>query len=203
MNFYISDVHFGHKNAIEFDKRPFADVAEMDRVMIENWNRRVSKNDHVYIIGDLIYRSGHEAEWYLKKLNGHLHLILGNHDGIWLKQPGAREYFEEIDEFKAPMLTYNEEREYTELQNKPFPTAMGTGTILKTIQTIKFELNEKGGKIKSEAAMDMQNTAAIIIDKKPQPRYFYVDDTFAIFLREKGKAMPYFAGRVEDITKYQ
>ena len=119
------------------------------------------------------------------------------------KEYKGSKYFEEIDEFKAPMLTYNEEREYTELQNKPFPTAMGTGTILKTIQTIKFELNEKGGKIKSEAAMDMQDTAAIIIDKKPQPRHFYVDDTFAIFLREKGKTMPYFAGRVEDITKYQ
>ena len=102
------------------------------------------------------------------------------------------------------MLTYNEEREYTELQNKTFPTALGTGTIIKTIQTIKFELNEKGGKIKSEAGMDMTDTAGIIIEtKKPQPRYFYVDDTFAIFLREKGKAMPYFAGRVEDITKYQ
>ncbi len=111
--------------------------------------------------------------------------------------------FKAIDEFKAPMLEYNEEREYTELQDKEFPTAFGTGTIIKTIQTIKFELNEKGGKIKSEAAMDMQDTAAIVIDKKPTPRYFYVDDTFAIFLREKGKPMPYFAGRVEDITKYQ
>ena len=44
------------------------------------------------------------------------------------------------------------------------------------------------------------------IDSKPkedEPRYFYVDDTFAIFLREKGKSKPYFAGRVNDITKFQ
>ena len=40
-------------------------------------------------------------------------------------------------------------------------------------------------------------------EEKDKPRYFYVDDTFAIFLREKGKALPYFAGRVEDITKFQ
>ncbi len=119
------------------------------------------------------------------------------------KEYKGSKYFEDIDEFKAPMLEYNEEREYTELQNKEFPTALGTGNIIKAIQTIKFELNEKGGKIKSEAAMDVMDTAAAIIDKKPQPRYFYVDDTFAIFLREKGKAMPYFAGRVENITKYQ
>ena len=120
------------------------------------------------------------------------------------KEYNGSKYFEDIDEFKAPMLEYNEEREYTELQNKEFPTANGIGTIIKTIQTIKFELNEKGGKIKSEAAIDMNMTAtAVIVDKKPTPRYFYVADTFAIFLREKGTSMPYFAGRVEDITKYQ
>ena len=33
--------------------------------------------------------------------------------------------------------------------------------------------------------------------------YFYVDDTFVIFLREKGQELPYFAGRVDDITKFQ
>ncbi len=120
------------------------------------------------------------------------------------KEYKGSKYFEDIDEFKAPMLEYNEEREYTELQDKLFPTEFGEGIIIKSLQTIKFELNEKGGKIKSEAGIDMQDMAtAVIIDKKPTPRYFYVDDTFAIFLREKGRPMPYFAGRVEDITKYQ
>lgn len=28
MNLYISDMHFGHKNVISFDHRPFADVEE-------------------------------------------------------------------------------------------------------------------------------------------------------------------------------
>ena len=28
-------------------------------------------------------------------------------------------------------------------------------------------------------------------------------DTFAIFLKEKGREMPYFAGRIEDISKFQ
>ena len=34
MKLYISDLHFGHQSAINFDHRPFADVAEMDRVLI-------------------------------------------------------------------------------------------------------------------------------------------------------------------------
>ena len=74
--------------------------------------------------------------------------------------------------------------------------------IQKAIQTIKFSLDEKGGEIKSEAAIDIP----IGIGSKPkkdEPRYFYVDDTFAIFLREKGKSKPYFAGRIDDITKFQ
>lgn len=116
--------------------------------------------------------------------------------------------FKDVDEFKAPNLTFNEKREYTELQNKQFKTAdsiYGIAEIEKAIQTIKFSLDEKGGEIKSEAAIDMKMTATAI-DIKPkldEPRYFYLDNTFAIFLREKGQSLPYFAGRVEDITKFQ
>ena len=116
--------------------------------------------------------------------------------------------FKNVDEFKAPNLTFNEKREYTELQDKEFKTAdpiYSTAKIEKAIQTIKFSLDEKGGEIKSEAAIDMMISSASV-DTKPktdEPRYFYVDDTFTIFLREKGQDLPYFAGRIEDITKFQ
>ena len=72
----------------------------------------------------------------------------------------------------------------------------------EAIQTIKFSLDEKGGEIKSEAAIDM-TIGVTSVPKADEPRYFYVDDTFAIFLREKGKTKPYFAGRIDDITKFQ
>ena len=115
--------------------------------------------------------------------------------------------FKSVDEFKAPKLTFNEKREYTEFANKEFKTAdpiYDTAEIQKAIQTIQFSLDEKGGEIKSEAAIDMDVIAtAYSKPKKDKPRYFYVDDTFAIFLREKGKEKPYFAGRVDDITKFQ
>ena len=80
-----------------------------------------------------------------------------------------------------------------------------TAEIEKAIQTIEFSLDEKGGEIKSEAGIS-SSFSPTSIDTKPktdEPRYFYVDDTFTIFLREKGKSLPYFAGRVEDITKFQ
>lgn len=97
MNFYIADTHFGHSSVLTFDDRPFADVQEMDRVMIQLWNRRVQKNDHVYIAGDFAYRSERPEEWYLERLNGRKSLIIGNHDKRLLKNEKAMGYFEEVD----------------------------------------------------------------------------------------------------------
>ncbi len=116
--------------------------------------------------------------------------------------------FKNIDEFKAPNLTFNKKREYTELANRRFETAdpvYNTAEIRKAIQIIKFSLDEKGGEIKSEATIELQNDIVSIAPnaKEDEPRYFYVDDTFVIFLTEKGKSKSYFAGRVDDITKFQ
>lgn len=112
--------------------------------------------------------------------------------------------FLDVDEFKAPKLAIDEKREYTEVEGKTFATEQGEAEIEQAIQTIQFSLDEKGGEIKSEAGMFMMGQSIDASEpKKEKPRYFYVDNTFAIFLREKGKSMPYFAGRVEDISKFQ
>jgi len=70
MNYYISDTHFGHANIIGFDKRPFQNTLEMEEKIIENWNKRVTKDDVVYILGDFCW--GTEKEWLriLDLLNG-------------------------------------------------------------------------------------------------------------------------------------
>lgn len=97
MNLYISDLHFGHKNVILFDHRPFADIEEMDNVLIRLWNSRVSADDDVYIVGDFCYRSDKSPDWYLKKLRGHKHLIIGNHDSVTLECEQALKYLESVD----------------------------------------------------------------------------------------------------------
>lgn len=95
MNYYISDTHFGHYNILKHSKRPFTSVEEMDETIIENWNDVVTDNDDVYILGDFCFKS-ENPEIYLKRLKGKLHLIIGNHDGVILKNRRLKEYFVEI-----------------------------------------------------------------------------------------------------------
>ena len=95
MILYTSDLHFGHKNVIRFDNRPFQDVEEMDRTLIELWNNRVQPDDTVYIIGDICFRASRTPAWYLSQLKGHKILILGNHDEVVLKDQQALRLLEE------------------------------------------------------------------------------------------------------------
>lgn len=79
--FFTSDLHFGHENVIRFDNRPFNAVEEMDEEMIKRWNAKVSKGDIVYVLGDFIWKAAtNEAVSIIRRLNGQIILIKGNHD---------------------------------------------------------------------------------------------------------------------------
>jgi len=103
--FFTADLHFGHSGIIKFCDRPFEDVAEMDRVLISNWNSRVTNDDHVYVVGDLFY-GGRDAAGQRKafetvsKLNGILHLVAGNHDFPYLKNTDYHYLFADVDHLR-------------------------------------------------------------------------------------------------------
>lgn len=97
MIYYIADTHFGHASVLKFDGRPFETIEEHDRMLIENWNARVTDRDEIYILGDFAYRNEKPEEWYLERLKGRKHLIIGNHDRRLLKNETAMKYFEEAD----------------------------------------------------------------------------------------------------------
>ena len=79
--FFTGDLHFGHKNVLTFDNRPFATVDEMDAELIRRWNNKVGKGDLVYVLGDLIWKSrNNDAPALIKSLNGQIILIKGNPD---------------------------------------------------------------------------------------------------------------------------
>lgn len=107
MNYYISDMHIGHKNALKFDGRPFQSVEEMNETLIVNWNRKVTDEDDVWVLGDFCYRSEKDPALYLKQLKGKKHLIIGNHDKVTVNSSSALSYFESVER-----LQHIKDREY-------------------------------------------------------------------------------------------
>lgn len=84
--FFTSDTHFGHANIIRFCNRPFKNVEEMDEVLIENWNQVVSDDDTVFHLGDFAFGGSNVWKSIIPRLNGHINLIIGNHDRKNLRQ---------------------------------------------------------------------------------------------------------------------
>jgi calcineurin-like phosphoesterase family protein len=95
MIYFTSDHHFGHKNIIEYAKRPFANVSEMDEVMFNNWNNTVKKDDLVYYLGDFSFCALSLTKDVLERLHGEKILIRGNHDKQRNKLVGPK-LFKEI-----------------------------------------------------------------------------------------------------------
>lgn len=52
-----------------------------DEMIIERWNRTITKNDTVYFLGDFAFKNRQQAEIIGRRLSGHKTIILGNHDG--------------------------------------------------------------------------------------------------------------------------
>lgn len=97
MILFTSDLHLGHANIIKHCTRPFQSVEEMDEVLIANWNAKVSPNDTVYILGDLMFRNKRPPEEYLSRMPGKKHLVVGNHDKAWMKKVDLCEWFESVE----------------------------------------------------------------------------------------------------------
>jgi calcineurin-like phosphoesterase family protein len=62
----------------------------MNANLISNWNKKVKKEDTVYILGDVIFsNSVSETKKILTSLNGKKILVYGNHDGFIKKNKEA------------------------------------------------------------------------------------------------------------------
>ena len=99
--FFTSDLHFGHANVIKYSQRPFSSADEMDAVLVRNWNGVVRARDTVYVVGDLALKRTAQLLELLRSLQGHKHLIFGNHDKALRKEPKALELFESVQDLKT------------------------------------------------------------------------------------------------------
>ena len=81
MIYFSSDEHFLHSRQFIYEPRGFNSVEEMNETIIENWNKTVSMNDTIYVLGDFFLGQDYDfIDRTLKRLNGDIHLIIGNHD---------------------------------------------------------------------------------------------------------------------------
>ncbi len=96
--FFTSDLHFRHK--LMLTMRPFEDVEEMNESIIDNYNSIVGQKDTVWLLGDIGFGKFSEIETLVKRLKGHKHLILGNHDERYRKDYIKSGLFETVDYYK-------------------------------------------------------------------------------------------------------
>lgn len=78
--YFTSDQHFGHKNIIEYCKRPFYSSKEMENTIIINFNNIVNEDDETWHLGDFSFYDLEETKRVFKSLKGTHNIVLGNHD---------------------------------------------------------------------------------------------------------------------------
>ena len=95
------------------------------------------------------------------------------------------------DRLKVPYIEVDTIINYDELSMK---TIKGTNGVYieKALQNVKFSLNEKGGNLISEAAI--QDVTLGI----SEGRFFGFTETFVIFMKEENKEKPYFALKIDN-----
>lgn len=118
------------------------------------------------------------------------------------KEYNGDRYFKDIDTLKVPNLKIALQKEYPWLLGKTIEGTDGMNFSF-AIETLKFELDNKGGKIKSEALVMAEDNAIMLEEPKIIPRHFNFDKTFNLFLVDKDKHDPYAAIRVEDLKPLQ
>ncbi len=79
--YVISDLHFNHKNILDYERNEFNDINEHDEYIVLRWNKTVKMEDIVYFLGDLTMSIDREYLINLiSRLNGYKIMIKGNHD---------------------------------------------------------------------------------------------------------------------------
>lgn len=107
--FFTSDEHLGHRNIIDFCKRPFSGIEEMTEVLLQKHNAKVSRGSRVIHVGDMFWRTFglKEALAYIDRLNGQHDFVYGNHDELIEKHPQLQQkfvYVQDIAEIKVDKL---------------------------------------------------------------------------------------------------
>ena len=112
----------------------------------------------------------------------------------YIAQNAELDSFTEKDVLQIPDINVDETISYNDLCGKKI---QGSDYIIsQALQTIKFKMDNKGGSLKSEAAIIAMRTA--LRPPVEKPRFFLFNKRFILFLKEADKDKPYYAMSVED-----
>jgi calcineurin-like phosphoesterase family protein len=109
---FTSDLHLGHRSIIDPDytsrgthmasfgcleePKKMPTIEEHDRWVVSTLNQHLSPTDQVWILGDV----GWSNKWYIASLvsqiNGHKHLVRGNHDHSMIDFWKSTDVFESV-----------------------------------------------------------------------------------------------------------
>ena len=78
--FITSDLHIGHDRDFLYSPRGFNNIYEHDLELVKNWNSRITDDDTVYILGDIMLNDVEYGRNIFNQLAGSKIIILGNHD---------------------------------------------------------------------------------------------------------------------------
>lgn len=164
--FVTSDLHFGHKNIIKYENRPYETIEQMDKDLIDKWNNVVKENDTIYILGDFSWHKGEQTNEILKQLNGNKILIIGNHDEIFLKDKKFdKTLFEEITIYKQ--IKYN--KKVFVLFHYPIAEHNGKMNgyihLYGHIHSMNLELEKELGELCHNVGVDRNNYTPVNIEK--------------------------------------
>lgn len=80
MIFFWSDTHFNHRGIIGYCGRSYSSVEDMNQDLAARWNVAVGPTDTIYLLGDFGFGPLATLQPIFEVLNGHKHLVVGNHD---------------------------------------------------------------------------------------------------------------------------
>ena len=108
MIWFASDLHFNAQRTIDISKRPFDSLEQLNKTLINNWNKAISKNDTVYILGDF------GDFYYAQFLNGYKIFVLGNYERGYYSIEYLNQYFDYVhpDRVMDISLDYNNKRRF-------------------------------------------------------------------------------------------
>lgn len=100
------------------------------------------------------------------------------------------------DILKVPILKFNINKQYKELEGKDILNKGFTDyTLASALQRIQFSLTEKGAELKSKAEMYIALGESI---QSNAPKNLVFNKPFLLYMKEKGDNKPYFAMWVDN-----